>query len=102
MLVVQSKYQETFGYTPAGTIARGLVVFTGPIVGVMFPKIVRSAAQSQSSSLLAQALGATRLLACGGALFCTLFIWAFMLVIKNPDPHFRVFLPIFTWAMVPL
>lgn len=38
---------QTAFYMAAGTLGRALVAFTGPMVAVMFPKIVRSAALSE-------------------------------------------------------
>ena len=105
MLVVQSLFdQDKTPYTVAGTLARGLVIFTSPLAGVMFPKIVRSAATSEKSSVLGQALGATALLAGGVALFCSLFPeLPIKLVYRKPAFLAATqYLPLFIWCMMPL
>ena len=44
-------------YGAAGMIGRGLVVFTGPLAAVMFPKLVREAAGTKSRVLFQALLG---------------------------------------------
>ena len=60
---------QTGGYVAAGTLSRALVLFTGPLATVMFPKIVRSIASSQSSNMLRVTLLSTAALAGLGAVF---------------------------------
>ena len=44
-------------YGAAGMIGRGLVVFTGPLAAVMFPKLVREVAGTKSRVLFQALLG---------------------------------------------
>jgi len=60
---------QTGGYVAAGTLSRALVLFTGPIAAVMFPKIVRSMAASQETNMLRVTLLTTAVLAGLGAIF---------------------------------
>jgi len=60
---------QTGGYVAAGTLSRALVLFTGPIAAVMFPKIVRSLASSQKTDMLKVTLLTTAALAGLGAIF---------------------------------
>jgi O-antigen/teichoic acid export membrane protein len=60
---------QTGGYVAAGTLSRALVLFTGPLAAVMFPKIVRSLASSQKTNMLKVTLLTTAALAGLGALF---------------------------------
>jgi O-antigen/teichoic acid export membrane protein len=60
---------QTGGYGAAGTLSRALVLFTGPLASVMFPKIVRSVAAAQKSDVLKITLLSTAALAGLGAIF---------------------------------
>jgi O-antigen/teichoic acid export membrane protein len=60
---------QTGGYVAAGTLSRALVLFTGPLAAVMFPKIVRSLASSQETDMLKVTLLSTAVLAGVGAVF---------------------------------
>jgi len=60
---------QTGGYVAAGTLSRALVLFTGPLAAVMFPKIVRSLASSQETDMLKVTLWSTAVLAGLGAIF---------------------------------
>jgi len=105
ILVVKSFFtkDETGLYGAAGTIARGLVLFTGPVVAVMFPRIVQSAARSEKTSVLGQTLLIAGGLGAGAALFCTLFPDFFFRVMNKPDYYpVAPLVPWFTWCMVPL
>jgi len=104
-LLVQSIFDKdvTGLYGAAGMIGRGLVVFTGPLMAVMFPKIVASAARSEKTNVLAQALGATALVGALAALACTLLPELPLRIIYQ-----RLYWPIaplvpwFAWCMLPL
>ena len=50
-------------YGAAGTLARALVLFTGQLPLVMFPKLVRSVASAQKTDLFKLALLSTAFLA---------------------------------------
>lgn len=104
-LLVQSIFdKEVTGlYGAAGMIGRGLVVFTGPLMAVMFPKIVASAARSEKTNVLAQALGATALAGGLAALACTLLPELPLRIIYKP--HYwssAPLVPWFGWCMLPL
>jgi O-antigen/teichoic acid export membrane protein len=90
-------------YGAAGTIARGLVTFTGPMAAVMFPKLVRSAARGEKTNVLQQTLLATGVLAIGAAVFCTLFpILLFQLLNKKEYFVIAPLVPWFAWCLAPL
>lgn len=104
-LVVQSFLDKevTGFYGAAGTIGRALVFFTIPLVAVMFPKVVRSAALSEDTAVMKQALGATALLGGLAALACTLLPKLPLWIMYKPE-FLRVapLVPWFAWAMLPL
>ena len=103
MIFVQKYFDDGRGpYAAAGTIARGIVAFTGPLAMVMFPKIVRSAARSEKTNLLAQALGATALMGGAAALGCTLFPRLPFHILKPEFLPIAPLLPWFAWCMWPL
>ncbi len=104
MIMVQSFFKGDTGlYGAAGTIARGLVLFTGPLALVMFPKIVRSAARSEKTDVLAQALAATGLLGGLAALGCTIFPELPFRVMNKPSYlPIAPLIPRFAWCMLPL
>lgn len=87
----------------AGTLGRGLVAFTGPVVAVMFPKIVRSAVLSEKTSVLRLTLIITAGLAGFGALGLSMVApWLLELVYKNTYRAAVPLLPWFAGSMVPL
>jgi O-antigen/teichoic acid export membrane protein len=103
MIVVQRFLTDTGIYSAAGMIGRALLFLVAPMTTVMFPKIVRSAARSEKTDVLAQALGATALLAGGAALFCTFFgKWPVLLVQGPAYARAGDLVPWFTWCMLPL
>ncbi|HEY2951524.1 MAG TPA: hypothetical protein VGK40_03020 [Verrucomicrobiae bacterium] len=95
--------EQTALYSGAGIIGRALLFLTIPMAGVMFPKIVRSAAMAEDTNVLAQALGATALLGGAAALGCTLFP-ALPLKILYSDAFLTIkpLVPWFAWCMLPL
>ena len=104
-ILVQSLFAKglTGWYGAAGMIGRGLVVFTGPLVAVMFPKIVRSAARAETTNVLAQALGATVLMGGGAALACTLLPELPLRIIYKREYWVAApLVPQFAWCMLPL
>jgi O-antigen/teichoic acid export membrane protein len=105
MIVVQSIFDEkiTGYYGAAGMIGRALVAFTAPLMAVMFPKIARSAARAEKTTVLAQALGATALLGGAAALGCTILPELPLRLVY--DKSFLVIAPLvpwFAWCMLPL
>ncbi len=104
-ILVQSLFAKglTGWYGAAGMIGRGLVVFTGPLVAVMFPKIVRSAARAETTNVLAQALGATVLMGGGAALACTLLPELPLRIIYKREYWVAApLVPQFAWCMLPI
>jgi O-antigen/teichoic acid export membrane protein len=94
-----------FGYMPAALIGLALATFVMPLTSVMFPKVVRSAALTQSTRAIEMALGATALLGGGIALGCTLFPELPLRIIFFGKPQFWVAAPLvpwFAWALLPL
>ena len=74
---------QTGGYVGAGTLSRSLVLFTGPLAAVMFPKIVRSIASAQKTDMLKVTLLTTAVLAGLGAVFIAyIFPFGFQLFLK--------------------
>lgn len=103
-VVVQSTFDSGTGlYGAAGMIGRALVFFTGPLVAVMFPKVVASAARSERTNVLAQALGATALLGGLAAVACTVMPELPLRLIYRE--YFWVISPLvpwFVWCMLPV
>lgn len=77
MILVRALFpaDETGFYAGAGMIGRGLVIFTAPLVWVMFPRIVQSLARDSGTDVLKQALSATALIGGATATGLTLFAW---------------------------
>ncbi len=125
IIFVRSRFDadQTGLYSFAGMLGRGLVFLAGPIVAVMFPKIVRSFARSETTKALSHALGSTAALTVAAALILTLSAFAapsFLEFLTGPhsflDPGDRLRLsslkdsllfvarlvPWFAWSMLPL
>lgn len=103
MIIVRGFFQSDTGlYAAAGTIARGLVVFTGPVAMVMFPKIVRSLSSAERIGLLGQALLGTGVLASLAALGCTFLPELPFRILKPAYLPIAPLLPWFAWCMMPL
>jgi O-antigen/teichoic acid export membrane protein len=104
-ILVQSVFDRnvTALYGAAGMIGRGLVVFTGPLVAVMFPKVVESAARAEKTTVLAQALGATALLGGLAALACTVLPELPLRIVYRREYWVSApLVPWFGWCMLPL
>jgi O-antigen/teichoic acid export membrane protein len=105
-LFVQAFFDEsqTGFYVADGTLARALVAFTGPVVAVMFPKIVRSVARAEKTDVMGLTLVITAVLGAIGAMGLTVCGPWLLNLIYNAD--FREaaapLLPWFAWGMVPL
>lgn len=104
MVMVRTFFEgETGLYGAAGTLARGIVLFTGPLTMVMFPKIVQSAVRSEKTDVLTHALLATAALASAAALGLSLFpALPFRILNKPSYLPITPLIPWFAWAMVPL
>ena len=103
MLAVQRFLPQSGIYGAAGMIGRALVFMVAPLTWVMFPKIVRAAAKSERTDVLAQALGATALIAGAAALFFTFFP-ALPIRIVQGDKYLAA-APLvrwFAWCILPL
>ena len=104
MIIVQKYFLKDTGlYGAAGTIGRALVFFVAPMTYVMFPKIVRSAARQENTSVMWQALGVTALMGVGAAGFLTLFP-ALPLQMVQGSKYLSAapLVPWFAWSMLPL
>jgi O-antigen/teichoic acid export membrane protein len=94
---------QTGFYIAAGTLSRALVAFTGPVVAVMFPKIVRSAASAEKTDVLGLTLLTTAALAGAGAVGLSVIApWLLQIVYKDSFQAAVPLLPWFAWSMVPL
>jgi O-antigen/teichoic acid export membrane protein len=103
MLAVQRFLPESGLYAAAAMIGRALVFLVAPLTWVMFPKIVRAAARSERTDVLAQALGATALLAAAAAVGCTLFPELPLRIVQGP--RYLAAAPLvrwFAWCIIPL
>ena len=104
-LFVQAYFDgdQTGFYIAAGTLSRALVAFTGPVVGVMFPKIVRSVASAEKTDVMSLTLIITAVLAAFGAVALSLIApWLLTLIYKDSYKAALPLLPWFAWGMVPL
>jgi O-antigen/teichoic acid export membrane protein len=107
MLVVQEHFSvdESAAYSAPRVVGRVLFFLVGPMTAVLFPKIARSAATSEKTNALAQAVGATALVCGGTALACTLFPKLMLLVLtlgKTTYVDTAWLIPWFAWALMPL
>jgi O-antigen/teichoic acid export membrane protein len=92
-------------YSAAAVVGVGLVAFSTPLAAVMFPKLVRSFAQSQESNSLQLALIGTAFLGAIAALICTLWPSLPLRIMFFNKPEFwksSILVPWFLWAMLPL
>jgi hypothetical protein len=89
-------------YMFGGTLARAIVLFTGPLAVVMFPKLVHSAARSQKTDLMGLTLIGTAVLSCVAVL--GLVVTAPLLTkygSTKANEAILPLLPLFAWTMVP-
>jgi 2-polyprenyl-3-methyl-5-hydroxy-6-metoxy-1,4-benzoquinol methylase/O-antigen/teichoic acid export membrane protein len=93
MIFARSTFEvsQTGLYAAAGVIARGIVILTGPIVAVMFPKVVSSLKKGTPIDALSKALKAAAVLGVGLASVCTAVAWA--------APHFYPILTRGSWPL---
>jgi len=105
MIVVQRFFEEkqTGLYAAAGMIGRALVFLIGPLVAVMFPKIVRGHATGESTQALSLTLGLTAALGVTSGVTFTLFPeLPLRLIYEDRYLTIAPLVPWFVWAMVPL
>ena len=105
-MFVKSYFNEDTAayYVSAGTLSRASMWLVGPLVTVMFPKIVHAKAKAEKSNLMGVVLLGTLILAAGGATgLWILGPWVVPFMFK---PSFvqpaSVLLPWYAWAVVPL
>lgn len=90
-------------YSAAGGVARTVLYLAAPMISVMFPRIVREAAQSEKSTVLAQACGVSLLVCGGAALGATLFpTLPFRIVQGGGFLDAAPYLPPMAWSLLPL
>jgi len=92
-------------YMPAAMIGLALFTFAGPLAAVMFPKVVRSAALTQNTRALRQALTATALICGVAALACTILpgLPVRMIYLRKPEYWSATpLVPWFAWCLLPL
>lgn len=95
--------EETPAYMAAGTLSRALVTFTGPLVWVMFPKIVRSMTVREKTNVFWLGLAATGVLVSLGALALSI-VAPIVVPIVYGDRYAETLplLRLFPWSLVPL
>jgi len=96
--------EQTAPYVVSGTLSRGLMWLVGPLVAVMFPKLVHSAARAEKADLLRPVLlGTAGICALGAISLCILGPWVVRFVSKPEYVQNAVtMLPWYAGAMVPL
>ena len=90
-------------YIPAAVIGFALVQFTGPLVAVMFPKIVRSVARSETTDALKLTFGTTALVGGIASIICTVFPELPLRILFFTKPAFlksAPLIPWFVWCML--
>jgi O-antigen/teichoic acid export membrane protein len=107
MIIVRSFFPQnkTELYAAGMKIGFGLIQFTAPVTAVMFPKIARSAALAEKTSVLWQALGVTALVGGGTALGCTIFPELPLKFVYRASflvPECQQLVAWSVWAMLPL
>jgi O-antigen/teichoic acid export membrane protein len=104
MITVQRIFAKgTDQYGAARIVGTALVFLTAPLAQVLFPKVVRSAALSEKTNVLAQALGATGLIGAIAALACVIMPKLPLQVLRSPFVDSSAWLvPWFAWCMLPL
>ena len=104
MITVQGAFnKDTDAYGAARIVGTALVFLTAPLAAVMFPKIARSAALSEKTNVLAQALGATGVIGAVAALGCTVMPELPLRILSRENFIGSAWLvPWFSWCMLPL
>ena len=103
MMIVQDNFSNTSPYVLGMTLARAIVLFTAPLVAVMFPKIVHSLARDQKSNLLTLTCLGTTALAVMAAIALPIVSPLLIKAISTKENLAIVpLMPLFAWSMVPL
>jgi O-antigen/teichoic acid export membrane protein len=107
VVFIQSLFPEAdrIRYIPAAMMGLALITMTTPMMSVMFPKVVRSAALSRDTRTVRLALGATALIGVLGALGCTLVPGLPLRLIYITKPEYWAAAPLvpwYVWSLVPL
>jgi hypothetical protein len=90
-------------YMAPWLIGFALVQFTGPLVAVMFPKIVSSVARSENTDALKLTFGTTALVGGLAAIICTIIPWLPLRILYFTKPEFwksAPLVPWFVWCML--
>jgi O-antigen/teichoic acid export membrane protein len=106
-IVVQRFFDRevTARYGAAGMIGRALVFFTGALVAVMFPKIVRSVAKSEKTDVAAIALATTAIVGTLAGIVFTIVPALPLKILYYFQPEYwssSQLVPWFVWCMLPL
>jgi SAM-dependent methyltransferase/O-antigen/teichoic acid export membrane protein len=125
MIFARTRFEssQTGLYAVAGVFARGLVILTGPIVAVMFPKVVSSLKRAIPTKAFGNALKLAAMLAGTAAVICTIGAWitpGLLAYLTEPDSVLSAvhraalaqhtgslsfiadLIPWFVWSMLPL
>ena len=91
--------EEAEYYIPAAFIGFALVQFTGPLVAVMFPKIVRSVARTEKTDALKLTFATTAAVGCLAAMVCSLFPELPLRILYFTNPDFLKSAPLVPWLV---
>ena len=95
---------QTDAYLSAGTLCRALMWVVGPLVTVMFPRVIHSSAKQEKTDLVGLVLLGTAILSIGGALGLVV-LGPFVVKLVYTPAYVAIAAPILPWyaaAMVPL
>jgi O-antigen/teichoic acid export membrane protein len=104
-LVIREYFSEEQSgyYATAGTVGRGLIFLTSPLIFVLFPKMVKAAASGEKSTVLRDSFIATGIMSGAAALFLTFFPGLPIRLVQGREFLEGTYLvPWFAWAIVPL
>lgn len=94
---------QTDAYVGAGTLSRALIWLVGPLVAVMFPRIVQSAARSEKNNLMQTVLIGTVIISILGATgLCVVGPFVIKIIYPRFAAQVIEILPWYAFTMVPL
>jgi len=102
MVTVFFSLSETANFVSVATVGRGLILLTAPLVSVMFPKLVRSAALSEKSNTLSLALFSALGLAASVIIFLTFFSRPVFALVYPKFVSMTGLIGSYAWAVLPL